>query len=148
YREASRCGAEPQPGLAQLRLAQGNGAAAAAAIHRVADEATAPLERLRLLPACIEIMLGVGDVAGAREACAELDALAPRFGSPLVDAMAAQSRGAVALAGGDVGAALASLRRAKDAWEALHAPYEVARVRALLGRACRAAGDEDSGALE
>jgi DNA-binding CsgD family transcriptional regulator len=148
YREASRCGTEPQPGLALLRLAQGNGEAAAAAIRRVTDEAAAPVARVRLLPACVEILLGVGDVAAAREACAELDALAPGFGGGLLEAMVAEARGAVALVAGDVSAALSALRGAKDAWEALRAPYEVARVRALLGRACRAAGDEESGALE
>jgi tetratricopeptide (TPR) repeat protein len=35
YRRASECGAEPQPGLALLRLSQGRTAAAAAAIRRV-----------------------------------------------------------------------------------------------------------------
>ena len=35
YREAHRGGYEPQPGLALLRLAQGNGEAAAAAIRRI-----------------------------------------------------------------------------------------------------------------
>ena len=44
-------GPEPQPGLALLRLAQGNGEAAAAAIRRVAAETTERLERARLLPA-------------------------------------------------------------------------------------------------
>lgn len=38
YREASRTGHEPQPGLALLRLAQGNTDAAAAAIRRVEAE--------------------------------------------------------------------------------------------------------------
>ena len=38
YREASRGGWEPQPGLALLRLAQGNGDAAAAAIRRAVGE--------------------------------------------------------------------------------------------------------------
>jgi DNA-binding CsgD family transcriptional regulator len=148
YRDASRCGTEPQPGLALLRLAQGDGAAAAATIRRLADEAAAPVARVRLLPAYVEIMLGVGDVVAAREASAELDALAPRFASGLLEALVAQARGAVALAEGDVTAALGSLRAAKDAWEALSAPYETARARLLLGRACRAAGDEDSGVLE
>jgi hypothetical protein len=50
YREASRCGWEPQPGLALLRLAQGDNAAAAAAIRRVVGEATEPLKRAGLLP--------------------------------------------------------------------------------------------------
>jgi tetratricopeptide (TPR) repeat protein len=51
YRDASRFGYEPHPGLALLRLAQGKHEAAAAAIRRVAGETTEPLERARLLPA-------------------------------------------------------------------------------------------------
>ena len=75
YRAASRLGFEPQPGLALLRLAQGNGAAAAAAIGRVADETEEPLKRAGLLPACVEIMLAVGDLEEARRASGELDAI-------------------------------------------------------------------------
>ena len=33
-------------------------------------------------------------------------------------------------------------------WQELEAPYEVARVRVLLGLACRALGDDDTAALE
>ena len=51
YREASRCGSEPQPGLALLRLAQGNADPAVAAIRRAVSEATAPMARAALLPA-------------------------------------------------------------------------------------------------
>jgi DNA-binding NarL/FixJ family response regulator len=40
------------------------------------------------------------------------------------------------------------LRDAARAWQALDAPYETARTRALVGEACRALGDEDAAALE
>jgi DNA-binding NarL/FixJ family response regulator len=148
YREASRHGSEPQPGFALLRLAQGMGDAAAAAIRRALDEATETVDRVQLLPAYAEIMLATGDVDAARAAAAELEALAPAFGSPLVAALTGQARGAVDLAAGDARAALASLRRAGRAWQELGVPYEQARVRELVGRACRALGDEDSAALE
>ena len=72
YREASRYGREPQPGLALLRLQQGNVAAAAAAIRRVVGEATQPMRRAGLLPAYAEIMLASGDVEEARAASREL----------------------------------------------------------------------------
>ena len=42
YRDASRCGCEPQPGLALLRLAQGNDDAAAAAIRRAVVRPPSP----------------------------------------------------------------------------------------------------------
>ena len=148
YREASRCGREPQPGLALLRLAQGNADAAVASILRVASETTARVARVRLLPAYIEIMLAVGDRDRAGVACSELDEIAAGYESGLLDALVAQARGAVALTAGDARAALTALRRAWHAWEELKAPYAIARVRELVGLACRALGDDDAAALE
>ena len=148
YRAASRLGFEPQPGLALLRLAQGNGAAAAAAIGRVADETEEPLKRAGLLPACVEIMLAVGDLEEARRASGELDAISETHASDLLRALAAHAGGAVALAEGDARAALGSLRRALSTWQDIEAPYEAARTRVLLGMACRRLGDDDAAALE
>jgi DNA-binding CsgD family transcriptional regulator len=148
YRESSRCGHEPQPGLALLRLAQGNSDAAAAAIRRVVGETTKPLKRARYLPAYVEIMLAVGDGEEARTAYRELEGIAERQGSAALDAMSAHAEGAVDLAEGDARAALLALRRAWQTWQDLEAPYEAARVRVLLGLACRALGDDDTTALE
>ena len=58
------------------------------------------------------------------------------------------ARGAVELADGDAGDALVPLRRAWQGWHELEAPYEAARSRVLIGRACRALGDEDTAELE
>jgi hypothetical protein len=62
-RNASQWGWDPQPGLAQLRLAQGRTAAAVAAIRRVVGETTARAQRTVLLAAQVEIRLGAGDIA-------------------------------------------------------------------------------------
>jgi len=148
YREASRCGGEPQPGLALLRLAQGNGDAAAASIRRVVGETSDRIARARLLPAYIEIMLAVGDRDHAGIACRELEEIAAGNENALLEALVAQARGAVALTAGDAEIALTALRRARQAWEELEAPYAVARVRELMGLACRVLGDDDSAALE
>jgi DNA-binding CsgD family transcriptional regulator len=148
YRKASRFGREPQPGLALLRLAEGKGDAAAAAIRRAVGEITQPLKRAALLPAYVEIMLAVGDVEAARSACRELDQIAERQGTDLLDAMAAQARGELALAEGEAGAALIALRRACRAWQDLDAPHEAARCRVLLGLTCRSLGDEDTAELD
>ena len=148
YRSASQWGWDPQPGLALLRLAQGRTGAAAAAIRRVADATADRLQRTRLLPAYVEIMLAAGDLDAARSAGRELAETARSFEAGLLDAMAAQAQGAVELAEGDARAALGSLRRAFELWQGLEAPYAAARVRVLLGLACRAVGDEDGARLE
>ncbi|MBA4115198.1 MAG: helix-turn-helix transcriptional regulator [Rubrobacter sp.] len=148
YRDASRCGWEPQPGLALLRMAQVNGDAAAAAIRRVVGETTEPLKRARLLPAYVEIMLAMGDAQEARSACRELEEISARYESGMLDAMVAHAEGAVDLAEGDARAALLALRHAWQVWQELEVPYEVARVRVLLGLACRALGDDDTAVLE
>jgi DNA-binding CsgD family transcriptional regulator len=148
YLEASRNGWDPQPGLAQLRLAQGRVDAAVASIQRVAAETVESLKRAGLLPACVEIMLAAGDVDSAMLACRELDELAERFESAMLGAMVAHARGAVHLAQGDARAALGSLRQAVDVWQQLEAPYEVARTRELIGLACRVLGDDEAAALE
>ena len=148
YREASRYGWEPQPGLAQLRLAQGRVDVALSTIRRVLDETTVPLERAGLLPAFVEIMLAAGDVDAAGRASLELEQLADRYESAMLDGMVAHARGAVLLDEGDARASLAALRRAAGVWQELEAPYEVARTRELVGLACRALGDDDAATLE
>jgi DNA-binding CsgD family transcriptional regulator len=148
YREASRYGFEPQPGLALLRLAQGNGDAAAAAIRRVLRETSDPLKRARLLRGSVEVMLAIADIEEAQGACRELEDISAAHGGVVLGAMSAGARGAVALAEGDAGAALVTLRQARQVWQELEAPYEVARLRLLGGLACRELGDEDSAALE
>ena len=66
----------------------------------------------------------------------------------MLGAIVAQARGAVALADGDARTALVSLRPASQEWRELEAPYESARVRVLVGLACRALGDDDAATLE
>ena len=148
YREASRYGWDPQPGLAQLRLAQGRVDAAVASIQRVAAETADSLKRAGLLPAAVEIMLSAGDVDAAVVACRELEELAQRFESAMLGAMVAHARGAVHLAQGDPRAALGPLRQALGVWQELEAPYEIARTRELVGLACRALGDDETASLE
>jgi DNA-binding CsgD family transcriptional regulator len=148
YRGASELGLEPQPGLALLRLVQGRCDVASTAIRRVAGTTMNRLKRMSLLPASIEIMLAAGDVQDARNACRELEEIAASFDTGVPGAIAAQARGAVELAEGDAQAALGSLRRAFEVWHRIEAPYVTARVRVLIGQACRALGDEDGAGLE
>jgi DNA-binding CsgD family transcriptional regulator len=148
YREAARSGYEPQPGLALLRLAQGRTTAAASAIRRALAETTDPVRRAKLLPASVEIFLGEGSIEQARDACSEIEKSSRDSGSTLLDALSAHSRGALELAEEKPDSALGTLRRAFQVWRDLEVPYEAARVRVLIAKACRILGDEETAALE
>ena len=148
YREASRRGREPQPGLALLRLAQGEGEAAAASLRRALGESTEPLVRASLLPAYVEIVLATDDLEQARAGCRDLQDVSERQGTRVLTAMADYARGSVDLAEGDARAALVALRRVCRTWQELGAPREIARTRVLIGQACEALGDLDTAAME
>ena len=148
YRRASRLGKRPEPGIALLRLAQGQQDVAAATMARATDEATGIFDRARLLGPMAEVMLATGSIAAARLAADEMVQIAGDIRAPLLSAMAERAHGAVLLAEGDPRAALAALRPSWTAWQALDAPYEAARTRVLIGLACRALDDADAATLE
>lgn len=148
YREANHFGHEPQPGLALLRLAQGRVGAAWGSIRRAVDETGGSATRTRRLPAYVEIALAAGDVAAARSAADELSGIASAVGVAALRAVAGTAQGCVLLAEGKSQAALHAFRQAWRAWQELDAPYDCARVRVLIGTACRAVGDEDGAQME
>mgnify|MGYP005819211671 CR=1 FL=1 len=148
YRQASELGHTPHPGLALLRMVQGQHSSAAAAAQLALDQAQGPLGRARLLGAYVEIMLAVSDLAAARAAGQELAAVAGEFDRPVLRALAAHALGAIDLAEGDARSAVVHLRQAQAGWQDIEAPYEIARARVLIARACRALGDHDSAVLE
>jgi ATP/maltotriose-dependent transcriptional regulator MalT len=148
YRQASQKGVEPQPGLALLRLAEGDAEAAAAAIRRVVAATNDPLQRTRLLPALVEILLAVRDLEGARAAARELEGTASVFQTEVLSAIAWHAAGAVQLAEGNPGAVLEPVRRAFGVWQQVGAPYLAARLRVLLARACLALEDTEGARLE
>jgi DNA-binding CsgD family transcriptional regulator len=148
YREASQWGRDPQPGLAQLRLAQGQVELAQAAIRRRLDDEQDRATKSVLLAAHAEIALAAGDVGAARGASDELAQIAGSLQTPFMNALSAQSRAAVLLAERDARAALVLLRQAGTVWRELDVPYEMARVRVLVGVACRQVGDDDTAELE
>jgi DNA-binding CsgD family transcriptional regulator len=148
YRQAAEFGRDAQPGLALLRLAQGQVDRASAGIRRALDEPGAPSRRPRLLSAAVEIALASKDVEAARSAVDELIELAAERDVVLLNAMAAQAGAVVLLAEGDARAALSAARRAWSSWQELDAPYEAARARVIVGMACRSLGDEDAARME
>lgn len=148
YRGAMDAGRQPQPGLSLLRVAQGQMAAAVAAIRRVANETTGQVARARILGPLVEIMVAAGEVDTARDAAEELATTAAEVDTAFLRAMAAHALGAVRLADVNAQGAFAPLRKAWALWRDLDTPYEAARVRELIGLACRAVGDADTAAME
>lgn len=148
YREANQRGRQAMPGLALLRLVQGQTDAAVAAIRRAVDEAQDRVARSKLLPSYIEIMLAAGEISAARAAVNELSEIAADLDYPFLQALSAHATGAVLLGESDPRSALAELRRAWTAWHEIQVPYEAARARVLVGVACRELGDEDGAELE
>ncbi len=153
YREAGARGFEPQPGVSLLRLSQGDVKTAAASIHRVESEAGrqqgpgAGMQRVKILGPFAEIMLANGELEAARAAATELASIAAEMNVSLLKAIAAQTTGAILLATGDPQQALVSLREAWTMWQRLEAPFESARVRVLLGRACELLGDQETATM-
>lgn len=146
---AHELGRDPQPGLALLRLAQGRAQAAATAlVSCLAGGDWGLLGRARLLAALAEVSVAVGDLQAGHDAAQDLEAMALESGARLLEALALEARGAVAVADGDVADALARLRRARTLWLELELPYEAAQARLLLATACRAIGDNDTAELE
>jgi DNA-binding CsgD family transcriptional regulator len=148
YREASRSGFEPQPGLALLRLVQGDTNAAASASRRIIGATRDRLSRLRFLPAHVEIMLTAGDLDEARVASRELQETAASLDTDVLVAIAAHAQGSIELAQGNPQGVLEPARRAFGIWQQTGAPYLAARLRVLLARACIALGDAEGARLE
>jgi DNA-binding CsgD family transcriptional regulator len=148
YARATEQGRTAYPGLALLRLAQGQRDAARAAIERAIAEPSRGRQRANVLAAAVEIFLACGDQPGAMRAADELRALADGREAPWLRAMAAYADGAVCLEKGEPKAALAPLSEAARIWRDLNAPYETARVAVLMGRACRALGDAGGALME
>jgi class 3 adenylate cyclase len=149
YGRAHEFGYNPQPGLSLLRLGQGKLEAAAAGIRQTLSEASGNhCLRVRLLAAQAEIALVAGDLETASSSADELDSLVGEFEAASLHAMAACVRGAVRLAQGDAAGALSDLQRARQSWQEVDAPFEVAEVRLLLARALQATGGEEAAVME
>ncbi|MDQ3647832.1 MAG: transcriptional regulator [Actinomycetota bacterium] len=155
---AHRAGWDPQPGLALVRLAQGDVATAAASIRdalahpvRVPFKERPPdtdLQRAPLLEAQVEIEIAAGDIARARSAADELTRVAARFESRALVAGATHAHGRVRLAESAPADSERLCAEAARIWSEVGAPYEAALARVGFAEALRASGSEQRAALE
>lgn len=148
YHDVALRSGEPQPGLALLLLSMGYEDAAVASIRRALLEKADLLERVRILPGFVEVMLETGHIEDAAEAVDELQSIAERTGIDMQRAWAATARGTSSLAQSEPLDAVPHLRLAMRIYEDLGLPYELARSRRELGRALRALGDEQSALVQ
>jgi DNA-binding CsgD family transcriptional regulator len=100
-----------------------------------------------MLAAFVDVVV-TSDLDAARDAAEELTAVSAELSSALLRARAAAATGTVLLESGDAGGALPWLRRAWKAWGELDAPYEAARTRAVIARACDTLGDHEGAEME
>jgi DNA-binding CsgD family transcriptional regulator len=148
YRAALRYGREPAPGLALLRLAEGDVGAAVAAVRRMLQEDGGPATACAVRAAAVGILLAAGDVAGARVAADELARAADAVGTGLLRAMADAGVAAVLHAQDDAPGALVAFRRACAGWRNLGMPYEEALARVGIALTCDALADFGAAQLE
>jgi class 3 adenylate cyclase len=149
FRQAHEMGEDPQPGRAMLLLAEGKTDGASASIRRsLEDETSSRLNRARLLPAQAEIARVAGDVATASAAAQELDEIAADYDADAIRAAAEWANALADLAGGDAGAASKRLRRARQLWRKVEAPYEAAKASVTLADALTEDGDPEGAILE
>lgn len=149
FRQAHQHGHDLQPGLALLRLAQGDADGAAAALRlALASGPAGPLRRGRVLAAHVKAELRRGEMDAAAESAEELDKLAESSGALLLRAMAAVAQGSVQLARGDLSKVFPLLREACAICMELSCPYEAAEARVLIALAGRHMNDEETARLE
>jgi tetratricopeptide (TPR) repeat protein len=158
FLEAHQAGWDPQPGLALVRLAQGDVPRAAALIREALDyplnipskewPPNSDLRRAPLLAAQVEIAIAAGAIERAHSAAEELTRVAAAFESKALMASAVLAHGQVRLAAGDTAGARGEFDAAVHRWAEIGAPYETALGRMGLAHAHRAEGNEGHAILE
>lgn len=144
YNEAAKWRRTPQPGLALLRLSQGQSSTAATSIRNILQETKDVKKRADLLPAAVTVLLAAGQTKEAIEASEELRSIANTFDVPYLRAMSAHCHGATLLAQGNFREATQQLQAALDLWASLDLPYESAQSLELKGLTYRQLNDNDN----
>ena len=148
----------PHPGLALLRLAQGEVGSASTMIadaiahpFAIPSKERPPFGDLRLAPlydAQAEIAAAAGDTDTARTAANALAAIADSYPSRSLAAAASLANARVELMSGDVEQAIHDAKAATAAWADIGAPYEAAMARLVLGEARDRSGNADGAQME
>ncbi len=148
FHRAAELGRDVQPGLALLRRDTGQRGVARASVARALESSPSPGTRAELLAAQVDLETDHGDVDIAKRAATELRELSDQLGTAYLRALADRTNALVLIVTDAADRALPLLRASWATWRRLDAPYEAAVTRMLLGRACRALGDEDAAQLE
>lgn len=141
------------PGLALLRLAQGDPGAAQRLIREAIERPvrtpskerppTGELTLAPLLDAQVEIAVAAGDLETAREAAARLRGIAQRYPGKWHDASAWLADARVALSAGELDRAIAAGTESASIWADIGAPYETGLARLIVAEAHTRAGRTD-----
>lgn len=148
YRKANDHGHNPEPGMALLSSIEGRHDDALASIRRALGEGQAQEKRIRLLLAAVEIFIDGGEIDEANEALEELNEQHVKSGSPLMQALFHRANAALLVAREEPANALDEARLAEKLITHQSSPYEHARVKVLLGRACELLGDHRTAEIE
>ncbi len=148
----------PHPGLALLRLEQGDIEAAGTMIadaiahpFDIPSKMRPPFGDLRLAPlldAQAEIATAAGEVDTVRLAADTLASIAGSFPSRCLEASAALAGARASLVAGDLGSAVHWAKAATAAWADIGAPFEAAAARIVLGEARQLSGDTEGAHME
>ena len=158
FGQAHAAGWDPQPGLALLRLEQGEVDTAVAMTDPalvqplgIPSKELPPnteLRRAPLLAAQVEAYVAAGLVEQARSAAQQLETIAAIFASRPLQAAAVHGHGIVDLAAGDLDAAQQHLKQAVDSHHELAIPYASAQARIKLAHVYQQRGDDALAQLE
>ncbi|TVR25220.1 MAG: hypothetical protein EA387_04495 [Nitriliruptor sp.] len=148
FARAHALGRDPQPGLALLRLAQGETATARRSLETALAATEPPLPRVPLLAALADVAEATQDPSLAGAVAAELAESAATFRTPGIQARAAAAAGVAHLLADEPDQALVTLREACRAWRSVGGRYETARAQVRLARALAAIGDTDAARRE
>jgi tetratricopeptide (TPR) repeat protein len=152
FKRALELGSDAQPGLARLRLLEGDVTQALEELRRAlatpSDHFLDTENRGYVLPVLVTVALAVGRRDEAERAVEELERLADATGSSAYRAGASAARGELLLAEGNVAAAIERLQQARRRWCEIDAPYEAAEVQIKLAEALVETGDRRGACLQ